>query len=1498
MPKKLHEIKGFFAGTVSNPSETDVPEDSNVSSLDVDNHLSTGSIKGRYGDKSYDAGGYTTNNHVSEIFTITAGSANTSHALHNKFFGISSPHNDYLFYYNSGGAPDPVIFPQTRSLETDDGIIKIQVDIANNDTTTSIATKTKNAIHALSEFTADSNLNVVTVTQALKGIVDAPNPHNSGFTIVITTPGSLYNIETKTSIFIKNNDEHNLFYVDNKTNKLNRIEDFYNKNSNQELKKGNNISRSELSLAKSSKIITAGRGIDLQPKTFGYLNNDSLQGSRGDYFESDAQLKAPDGINPFGRFTRIIKVSNDDTGLYGYVKGQPYIWRIKFDHANAGTLASAYPSARLSFNVDHMCNCVSVSASDSYVWVYNGPGDDPNSLEYNAFSNKNYNDPETEDNPGRFYKLKVNDDSSPVDWESSPPVLSALKEVNIAFETNKAMDWTHDTGQNNYSGKARLGDMMETGNHTKGILWFLLVPVNPEGNSFTQWFRFLRANWVANQNIAGGADNADNDGYNSPDSGAKFNSNSIPRWLYAASGTEAIDEAGGVETITFNDKTPQHMGLLETRSNNYYYPPGSQLVYGNAGASDGFTGWAFNDGNYSNTGNGMQYLYHFHYRESDQQYVQTLFDAGDATNGTVYNIARNIGMICSHDFSGYTGDNCGTNDRRASTNGAGDANAGNSITANICPLEFSLVNLSADYGIDEDGTNANAVVGCMAKYNTAGEGIWLINRIDSKAIVAGGSELWGGLICDTVDNNSGTYEEGSASDEYRVNVAGKTVMYVCSYLGNEGAMHMNDTDGWTDAAGGGIPAGLGSDTDFASDAHKVSTMTSDTPDTVLRQARLFNNDDFNTISPLDFHGVSMVRKVGTDSQANTDNASSKESTFFVLYKKYQVHGDDNLEYFTELLAFDARVCSNNKGTAASGDVDANIFEGIATFNQSSYKISFDGDGDSDLAGSTSVHNPRMQDPTFVVEEYNSSSLANTTALHTRTADTRLVFFDKSAGMSLKVMDLVTDEYLINSTTPVPQDANNANENYTFVNFGQTLTDFGFGGSNSIISSFTPSAHSQSKSNFIYNTSYYYKVSFLYDGYQESPLTRAPWVFTASTYDSSNYVDETDNYEQLELALKLSNLSPRISHINIYRTDDPNKLYRLITSIPLDSTWIEDDNEVFRKTYIDIGNSGASYEAINNMPQDLRNTQPNYTISEVFEGSLFIANCYHSNVVDGSTYVFKSQPGNFNQFNWSQDFLKLPNIPTAMKSYLGRLYIWDENNMYVVNSNLIIEDTYEGIGCLNSKSVVSCDAGMCFADSNNIYLQTQGYPQIISNPIATAGDNTGYQDLLNTATFDPKIYYMSKITSFVIIVNSSFAWLYNVSSKRWDRWSVSNIQSGILGKDNELILSETNGKFVNLACNSSSRKNYTWKSKKLTMGSDSQDKFFKKTRVTGTNANVIDTTATSKGSLSPTYANDTDNAEYTHPTGATRKGKWIQYTINNESNEIDSIATIYRDRNVK
>jgi len=91
--------------------------------------------------------------------------------------------------------------------------------------------------------------------------------------------------------------------------------------------------------------------------------------------------------------------------------------------------------------------------------------------------------------------------------------------------------------------------------------------------------------------------------------------------------------------------------------------------------------------------------------------------------------------------------------------------------------------------------------------------------------------------------------------------------------------------------------------------------------------------------------------------------------------------------------------------------------------------------------------------------------------------------------------------------------------------------------------------------------------------------------------------------------------------------------------------------------------------------------------------------------------------------------------------------------------------------------------------------------------------------------------------------------------------------------------------------------WSWTSKKLTLGTDSQDKIFKRTRITGLTANALDSVGTSTGTPTTVHEDDTDNAKYSY-SGPARRGKWIQYAIADESGEVDAIGTIFRRRGVK
>ena len=102
---------------------------------------------------------------------------------------------------------------------------------------------------------------------------------------------------------------------------------------------------------------------------------------------------------------------------------------------------------------------------------------------------------------------------------------------------------------------------------------------------------------------------------------------------------------------------------------------------------------------------------------------------------------------------------------------------------------------------------------------------------------------------------------------------------------------------------------------------------------------------------------------------------------------------------------------------------------------------------------------------------------------------------------------------------------------------------------------------------------------------------------------------------------------------------------------------------------------------------------------------------------------------YDQFDWSENYLRIDNLPTAIAGFGGRIWVFDSNNTYKVNpEQFYIEDTFEGSGCIGSEAVSTSEFGLCYADKNNIYLHNGSAPQPIGTRILRSDNNTGYQEL--------------------------------------------------------------------------------------------------------------------------------------------------------------------------
>jgi hypothetical protein len=329
-------------------------------------------------------------------------------------------------------------------------------------------------------------------------------------------------------------------------------------------------------------------------------------------------------------------------------------------------------------------------------------------------------------------------------------------------------------------------------------------------------------------------------------------------------------------------------------------------------------------------------------------------------------------------------------------------------------------------------------------------------------------------------------------------------------------------------------------------------------------------------------------------------------------------------------------------------------------------------------------------------------------------------------------------------------------------------------------------------------------------------------------------------------------------------------------------------------------------------------------------------------------IFRSKAGMFSIFNYVYDFLVLKSQPTALVNFAGRLFAFDKTNTYKINpESLVIEDIFEGIGCLGKDSVIVTDYGMFFADKNGAYMHNGTTPTRISDAITAGGGiNTtfGGTDNIKDVSWNaimkykdaspPYVSFDSDLSCVLFFVNcyakkgtvgttssssilktikKQYIWSFHTSNQRWDLWELdedSELGVPFIGEEGKVLI-PLNNTIYELR-GGSTKKDYTWISKKLSMDSDSVGKVFNKVKINGiesslnlngsynessdrllisTNTGLIDTSDV-------TYSTkDTNHSSY-KLSGSNRKGRWVQTKLENMTSPIDSIGIIFRRKGVK
>ena len=394
----------------------------------------------------------------------------------------------------------------------------------------------------------------------------------------------------------------------------------------------------------------------------------------------------------------------------------------------------------------------------------------------------------------------------------------------------------------------------------------------------------------------------------------------------------------------------------------------------------------------------------------------------------------------------------------------------------------------------------------------------------------------------------------------------------------------------------------------------------------------------------------------------------------------------------------------------------------------------------------------------------------------------------------------------------------------------------------------------------------YKFSFLYDGYQDSPLSEFTWTHpgggTDDALNSSDFTTVEDviatGINRIRLTIRLQppkkmNLSKRITDIIIWRRNNNSDDYRFIEQIELNKFRFSDlnsDGEYI--VYVNDKKAFESYENTTGISSTTTNTSVNYRISAQVEDYMFVADTFHPKFDDTKNVVFRSKnQGRFSMFDWTSDYLAMPERPLALASFGGKLYVFTREKLYRVNpSSLFVESVMEGVGILNQNCVVVTDYGMFFCDANNMYHHNGTEPNIISGTVAYNQDNpewaTGYKRAIARAVennfnvlaqYDGKnhcVYFIVRgysegVSSYVS--NKSRAFCYSIKSGRFDIMEMSPIICSTLGKDGDVLLAD-NHQIYSFRKSLSVKKKWDWHSKLFDMGTISVSKVWKSIKIAG------------------------------------------------------------------
>lgn len=361
--------------------------------------------------------------------------------------------------------------------------------------------------------------------------------------------------------------------------------------------------------------------------------------------------------------------------------------------------------------------------------------------------------------------------------------------------------------------------------------------------------------------------------------------------------------------------------------------------------------------------------------------------------------------------------------------------------------------------------------------------------------------------------------------------------------------------------------------------------------------------------------------------------------------------------------------------------------------------------------------------------------------------------------------------------------------------------------------------------------YYIAYSFLYDGFQESPLYKvatADWTVSGGCqYLAGNGDLHAGN---------IKSKSERITHVNVYMGYDPTGAagepllpYRLVDVLKWDDSRFNTSSVWSIAVYDPF--AGPTYEENADQSQDLGQSIVHYNVGCTHQSRLVVGGCYvpDDTGYDYTNYVMFSRPLQYGVFDWTKDYVRLPEEPVALVSHNNMIYAFSEVNTYIINTNGIapfLEQTIEGIGCQKEFMPLSTDRGLFHASDSQIYqdLRPIGFP--VNNPSDSEFDSVhAINWAAETKTF-PFVIYDYNTDCACFFTSTGYVYAYYLPTQSWYLWADSvSAAYAFVDETNKIWLLKRSGLSGGSFLDSSvARLAWRWESGRIAMGEENQEKW--------------------------------------------------------------------------